>query len=290
VRSLQWVSLSGTLVALLVGSMLVRGATPAPTAESVEMFQAMKAGDIDVKLFLKDSTGGTVTITNKSKKPLTIKLPEAFAGVPIQAQFGGGMMGGGMGMGGMGGGMMGGGMGGMNQGFGGGMMGGGMGGGMMGGRGGMMGGGMGGGFFNVAPEKAGKLKVVGVCLDHGKKDPNPRVVYDVKPIEVLAKDPQLIEVVKMIARGEVRQHAGQAAAWHLANGLTWEQLAAKIGAKHLNGSTEPYFTREDLASAMRMEGEANRRADQLPPKSSPGESVSQLSSAQASTATASAAR
>jgi hypothetical protein len=251
------------------------------------MFDAMKAGDIDVKLFLKDSTGGTVTITNKTKKPLTIKLPEAFAGVPVQAQFGGGMMGGGMGgMGGMGGGM--GGMGGMNQGFGGGMMGGGMGG-MMGGRGMGMGGmGMGGGgFFNVAPEKAGKLKVVGVCLDHGKKDPNPRVTYNVKPIETLANDPQLIEVVKMIGRGEVQQHAGQAAAWHLANGLSWEKLAAKIGAKHLNGTTEPYFTRDELQVAMRIEGEASRRADQLPAKSSLAGGTSQVSAARSATEAAS---
>ncbi|HEX5105123.1 MAG TPA: hypothetical protein VFV87_14990, partial [Pirellulaceae bacterium] len=127
---------------LCVGSILsvgtlanavVRAKSPSPDAEPVELFAAIESGEIDVKLFLKDSTGGTVTIANNTKKPLTIKLPEAFAGVPVQAQFGGGMMGGGM-MGGMNGGMMGGGMGGMNQGFGGGMMGGGM---------GMMGGGMG---------------------------------------------------------------------------------------------------------------------------------------------------
>jgi hypothetical protein len=250
-----------------------REAAPA-TASQVDLFTAMNSGDIDVRLFLKDSTGGTITIANKTNKPLTIKLPDAFAGVPVQAQFGGGgMMGGGMMGGGMGGGM--GGMGGM-QGFGGGMMGGGMGG-MMGGMGGRgMGGGMGGGFFNVPAEKVGKLKVVGVCLEHGKKDPNPRVVYQVKPIETLAKDPQLVEVVKMIARGEIRQHAGQAVAWHVANGLSWQELAAKVGAKHLNGSTEPYFTREELELAFRAEREAARRADEFPPKSS-GESANQPS-------------
>ena len=92
-----------------------------PAAETVEFFAAMKAGDIEVKLIMKDSTEGTVAIKNNTKKPLSIKLPEVFATVPVAAQFGGGGMGGGgMGGGGMGGGGMGGGG---NQG-GGGMMGG----------------------------------------------------------------------------------------------------------------------------------------------------------------------
>ena len=61
----------------------------------VEMFSAMKSGEIEVKLIVKDSTTGSVLIKNKSGKPLSIKLPEAFAGVPVAAQFGG-MGGGGM--------------------------------------------------------------------------------------------------------------------------------------------------------------------------------------------------
>lgn len=234
-------------------------------AETVEMFSAMKSGDIEVKLIMKDSTTGTVSIKNMTKKPLTIKLPEAFATVPVAAQFGGGGGGGrrggggGMGGGGMGGGGMGGG-GGQNQGGGGGMMGGGgMGGGGMGGGG--MGGG-GGGLFNVAPERAGKLKVINVCLEHGKKDPNPRVAYEIVPIESFTKNPQVIETVKMLARGEIDQHSAQAAAWHLANGMTWEELANKVGVKHLDGSKEPYFTREQLLVAHKIAGEAVRRAEE----------------------------
>jgi hypothetical protein len=246
-------------------------------AETVEFFSAMKSGDIEVKLIMKDSTAGTVSIKNNTKRPLTIKLPDAFATVPVAAQFGGaggGRRGGGAGgMGGMGGGM--GGMGGGNQGGGGGMggMGGGMGGmgGGMGGMGGGMGGG--GGLFNVAPEKAGKLKVINVCLEHGKKDPNPRVAYEIKPIESFNKDPKVIELVKMLARGELDQHSAQAAAWHLANGLTWEELANKVGVKHLNGSTEPYFTEEQLLAAHKIAGEAVRRAEENKSKS-PGKESS----------------
>ena len=82
--------------------------------KTVELFAAMEAGDIDVKLIPKDSKQSTVLIENKLDMPLRIKLPDAFAGVHVLGQMGGmGGMGGGMG--GMGGGMggMGGGMGGM---------------------------------------------------------------------------------------------------------------------------------------------------------------------------------
>jgi hypothetical protein len=227
-----------------------------PTGELIGLFEGMESGDIEVKVIAKDSTEGTVMIKNKSGKPLTIKLPEALAAVPVMAQFGGGgMMGGGMGNIG---GNMGGGMGG-NQGMGGGMMGGmgGMGMGM--GGGGMMGGG--GGFFNVAADKVVKGKIATVCLDHGKKDPNPRVAYKLIPVESYAKNAQVAELLKMMVRGEIDQHSAQAAAWHLQNGLTWDELASKIGAKHLNGSVEAYFTPEQLQRALAASKVAEQRAE-----------------------------
>ena len=79
-----------------------------PAVKTVELFAAMESGEIDVKLIPKNSKQATVLIENKGDQPLRIKLPDAFAGVPVLAQMGmGGMggMGGGMGMGGMGGGM-----------------------------------------------------------------------------------------------------------------------------------------------------------------------------------------
>jgi hypothetical protein len=261
------VSLSrGFVVVAMIAALpfVVLAASPSsrkverPTGEIVGLFEGIESGDIEVKLFPKDSTEGTVTIKNKSGKPLTIAVPEALAGVPVAAQFGGGgMMGGGMG----GGGMMGGGMGGMGgmQGMGGGMMGGGMMGGGMGG-GGMMGGG-GGGFFNVAPDKVLKTKVTAVCLDHGKKDPNPRVTYKLIPIEAYAKNAEVAELMKMLVRGEIDQHSAQAAAWHLQNGLSWEELARKVGAKHLNGSVEPYFTTDQLQLALAATNAAVQRAE-----------------------------
>jgi hypothetical protein len=231
-----------------------------PPAKTVDLFEGMESGEISAVMFLKDSTEGTMTIANKSDKPLTIKLPEALAGVPVLAQRRGGAGGAG-GIGGAGGGN--GGMGGGMQGMGGGMMGGGMMGGM-GGRGGM---GM-GGMFNIAPDKVQKIKIAAVCLDHGRPDPNPRVPYQPIPIASYAKNPVIAELIKMMCRGQLDQHAAQAAAWHIQNGLTWEQLAQKIGIKHIDGRKEPYFTPDQLQRAFA----ATRRAQELIDKAAPEKS------------------
>jgi hypothetical protein len=223
---------------------------------AVDLFQAMEAGDLEVKLIPKDSTQSTVLIENKSDRPLRIRLPEAFAGVPVLAQdFGNDR--GGLGRGG--------GNNNSNQSFGGGM--GGMGG---------MGMGMGGmgGMFNVAPAAVRKLKVKTVCLEHGKPDPNPRIPYALKPLESVTQDGKVIELCKMLGRNEIDQHAAQAAAWHLTDGLTWPQLLAKIKVRHLNGATETYFTRRDLNRAMLVVQEAGRRSEEQSGSKSPVETSS----------------
>ncbi len=254
-RSVWWLRLSVAAAVVSIPAILLAAGRAAKTSnsaavESVEMFSAIEQGQIVVKLIPKDSTQSRVMIENKTKKPLTVKLPDAFAGVPVLAQIGG------MGGGGMGGGRTGGGGGG-NQGIGGGM-GGGMGGGGMGG-GGMGGGGM--GMFNVPPEKVAQFKVATVCLDHGKREPRPNVPYQIKPIEQYTDKSAVRELVQLLGTGGVSQRAAQAAAWHLNNDMSWEQLAAKR-IRHANGTSEPYFTAEELRTAMQAAGVATNLAEQ----------------------------
>lgn len=246
------VAIAGALAAstLLAGQ---RGERKPPASRAVEMFQAIEQEEIDVKLIPKSSKGGNVLIENKTKQPLAIKLPEAFAGV--LAQFGGGGLGGGVG-GDFGGGGLGGGTGG-GQALGGGFGGGGLGGGGFGG----VGGGGGGGFFNIAPEKVGKIEVTTVCLEHGKPEPDPRMPYTIVPIETYTDKPEVIELCKLLGTGRIDQMSAQAAAWHFANGMSWQELARKIGRRHLNGSTEPYFSLAQLAFGRRIAAEITRRVE-----------------------------
>jgi len=217
-------------------------------AQQVEMFAAMKSGELDVKFIPKNDREANVLLKNNTKRPLSVKLPDAFAGVPALGQAaGGGRRGGGGG----------------NQGGGGGM-------------GGMGGGGM----FNIPPEQVKQLKVDIVCLEHGKKDPRPKVPYEIRPIESFTTKPGVAELCAMLGRGEIDQRAAQVAAWHLNSDLSWEQLASKR-IEHLDGTSEPYFTPIELAQGAAIAETAQKQAAQSKPKAksadsaaaSPGESA-----------------
>jgi len=271
-----WAPSLGCAVALMLLPTVVpaaagRGKAPKPGQynpddKTVELFQAIKDGQIDVKLIPKDSTECGVLIENKTRQPLNVKLPEAFAGVPVLAQVGGaGINPGGLGVGGnnrnrnnnSG-----------NQGFGGGM------GGMGMGMGGMGMGGMGmfnvppeqvgqnaPAMFNVPPEKVGKLKVDTVCLEHGKAEPRAAMKYEIKPIDQFTDKKEVYELCRMLGTGRINQRAAQAAAWHLNNNMNWQELAAKR-LKYANGTSRPYFSPQELQTGMQLAGAAAKLAQQ----------------------------
>jgi hypothetical protein len=43
--------------------------------------------------------------------------------------------------------------------------------------------------------------------------------------------------------------------------MSWQELANKVGKKHLDGSTEPYFSQSQLEVALRATREASHRAE-----------------------------
>jgi len=223
-------------------------------AEKVELFAAIAQQQIDVKFIPKNSTQANVLIENKTNKPLSIQLPAAFAAVPVLGQaaapggagtrttssqpqpMGGGF--GGMGMGGMG-------MGGMG----------------------------GGGFFNIAPERAAQLQVPGVCLDHGKAEPRPAIRYEIKPLETVTTREGVRETLAMLAEGRVNQRVAQIVAWHLVNGMSFEELAAKR-LQFADGTSRPYFSPAEINAAMMTAAVAVKAAQEGQKATpSPGESA-----------------
>lgn len=230
-------------------------AASAATA-AVDLFRAMDDDQVDVKFIARSDHDARILITNKTKQPINLQLPEAFAGVPVLAQFGGG----GGGLGGRGGG--GGGLGGGGLGGGGGQqsVGGGLGGGGLGGGG--LGGGGGGGFFSIPPEQTAKLNVPVVCLDHGLRDPSSSKPYKIVPASEHLDRPAVIELLKAFGRGELQHDAAQAAAWHLNNDLSFDELAAKRTGTRRSLSRAPYFSADEIHAAMTYAGEAIRLAEQ----------------------------
>src|SRR5260221_1710305 len=183
----------------------------AAATETVEMFRAMDSKDIEVKVIPKDEKELRVFFRNNTNKPLNVRLPDVCASVQILHQALGGV-----------GARPGGAPGGANQATGGGF--GGAGGGGLGGGGGAGGG---GGLFNIAAERVVKFNVATVCLEHGKKEPRAGIPYEIRPIESVTSNPEVIELLSEFGNKRLSQRATQAAAWHMANGLSWDQLANK---------------------------------------------------------------
>lgn len=208
-----------------------KAAAPAP----VGMFEAMKAGHVEVQYIpLDESRQAKLLFKNKTKEPLSLKLPANFGAAPIAAQIGG---------------LGGGGLNGnnnnnnnQNQQIGGGIGGGG---------GQFGGGGQQGGLFNIAPEKVGELVVPTVCLEHGKAEPSKYVTYEVKPLEECTTKPGVAEAIALLVEGKTNQKVAQAAVWHLANGLTWEQLAAKK-VNRVGRADTPYYEAAELNAAVEL--------------------------------------
>lgn len=214
-----------------------------PSDETVDLFEGVEAGKIAVRFIPKDSTQGRIFIKNKSGKPLNVRLPGPFAAVPVLAQ---------MGMGGMG---MGAGNGGGGQGMGG------------------MGG---GGMFNVPADKEANFKVPCVCLEHGKPEPRPQMSYSMAKIESFTTKPGVPELLTELGDNRVSQRAVQAAAWHLNNGMTWDQLAGKQ-IERADGSRYSYFSPAEVQTGMALAERAvaaaeNRKTE--PKQPSPGETAS----------------
>ena len=222
-----------------------------PEAARIGLFEGIEEEVLSAQMIAKDEFGGNILIENLTDEPLTVELPEALVGVQVLPQgFGGDDFGGG-GFGDDGGG----GGGGQNQSVGGG------GGGQFGGGGGQFGGGGGGGFFSIPAERVVRMPYNSVCLEHGKTDPHPRVQYRLVPVEEYTDNVQLQEVIKLVASGRLDQQSAQAAAWHIANDMTWQQLAAKR-YNRIGAPDTPFFSRAQLVSAQEIVAAAQVRAEE----------------------------
>jgi hypothetical protein len=141
----------------------------------------------------------------------------------------------------------------------------------------------GGGMFNVDSEKVRRIEVTIVCLQHGKPDPTAKMEYKIIPLRMVTNNYQIIELCRMIGTGEVPQNAGQAAAWHLTDGLSWQELAQKDRFySQLTGARQKYFSGRELQFAYRIVAEAANRGkrlqklESLRKQASPGDKQNEL--------------
>ncbi|MGI8979616.1 MAG: hypothetical protein ACR2FY_10345 [Pirellulaceae bacterium] len=266
----MFVSLSGRALACALGLVIgfgsllpataKEGTSPSAEPAVLDLFAGIEDGKIEAIVIPRDSKRVTLQLKNNSELPVTIRLPEAFAAVPVQAQVAGG-------------GLFGGGNGGIGFGQGAGNQAGGQGGGQGLGMGGGQNGGQNGGFnaggkrrdrggagpgiFNVPAGKVIKVKLTSVCLEYGKPEPSARNEYVVRPIETLCDKPEVVSILRSLSTGEVSQEVAQLAAWNVANEVSFEQIAS---LKSKLGLQQPVYSQSAIAAATKLVDVVNAEA------------------------------
>jgi hypothetical protein len=250
----------GVLTAAQGDEGVARLGKPDPKCETVELFSAIESGKIEARLIPRDAKHCRVLVENKTDQPLNVQFPAAFAGVPVMAQFlppnpangqqppqnspqtqqiGGPFpnpqlnpL--------------------MNQGN-------------QGNQGPMFNPRGNGPVFNVSPEKIGEMRLTTVCLDHGKPEPKAKIAYQLKPIDEVTDKPGVRELCCLMGRSDINHQSAQAAAWHLNNAKTWDELRDMKTSSLV--PVTPMFTREELEAGKKLSEEALRLAKE-PEKSS----------------------
>jgi hypothetical protein len=242
-------------------------------ARQTELFRAMEQGSIEVRLVAQDSTGGHLFLKNTSPEPLTVKMPESFVGVPIHAQaFFGQPFGNPGGNNGNAASQMssnttgpqavGGGTSAQNanQGsnvnnpFGNGSP-------------------FGPSFFSIPAGKTLRIPYRSVCLNHGLQDPGPRAHYTIVPTESYTDDPVLQTLIDRVGSTGVDQHVAQAAAWNIANGMSWKQLRTKWKGPIANVGGR-YFSSAEITAAEELVARVQASVANPPRETHRGRTVS----------------
>lgn len=236
-----------------------------PEARVVDMFDGEKEGQLGLRMVAQSPKSGLVFVTNRSPESLTVAVPKAVVGIHILPQFGQGQ-----GLGNQNGFGQGNGLG-NNQAGGGGGLGQDTGGtlGPMGNNQGFLGqnganglNSAGSGFFSILPGKTVQLQLRSVCLSYGRPDPMPAMKYKLVRVEDQVSNPALQELLAGINERSDRD-AVQAAAWHLANGLSWEQIA-NLSNQRLPGVFTPMFTAGEIRKGRTLVETAKEVAEARP--------------------------
>lgn len=280
--SLSRIAKLGSLAASCVMCLTLMGAsrgaitkpTLNPDAPVVELFEGIDKDQFEARLVASNAHEGKIFITNKTDKPLTVAVPKGLVGVQIlaQNQFGNPFNQIGQGNG-LNNGQMNGmqGQNGTAQTVGGnaGLMG------QNGPQNGLQNGNNGfnpgmnqfpgaGIMFSIPPEKTVQLGFNSVCLNYGLREPHAGMKYKLAKAETVTTDPVLLQLLEDYSPRTARA-AQQAAAWHLANGLTWDQIA-QLADQKIPGDLVPLFTAQQIQAAKVLVEKSEKSAVDRPKK------------------------
>lgn len=228
-----------------------------PEAPVVDLFDGIEQGTFDVRVAAKNEYSVNVYITNTAETPQTVKLPKSALGVHVLKQqfpFPSGLPGNGLPLGNNGP------LSGLDD--------------LALGPGQTIGGnflpsfmadpipsfpgsGYGTGFFSVPPGETVQIPMNSVCLEHGKPAPMPRMTYVLRRVEDKYDDDALQRLLENYDPQKTDRKVMQAAAWHLAGGMSWNTLAAKR-VRRIGQRPQRYVTRRQWQAARALAAEAEQ--------------------------------
>ena len=114
--------------------------------------------------------------------------------------------------------------------------------------------------MNVPAEGVGKLQITTVCLEHGKSEPVRRYLPDQadRPGDGKEGSPRTLQNARL---PETAPGVAQAAAWHLGNDMSWQELAAKE-LRFATGVRRPYFSPMEIQAAIQAATVAAKAAEE----------------------------
>ena len=214
---------AGLIISTLVGARAAPITRLSYDADApvVELFEGIDQGLFEVRVVMNDEYRGRVFVHNTSDQPQTEEVPKAVVGIHVLKQIGGPFSTGQAGP--------------LNQPF---------------GQNNTAYGpaqaaagqlspsgsqsptfnsfnGPGPSFFTIPPEKTVQLQMSSVCIDHGKPAPIPRMSYLLRRLDQHTANRALVKLIENADRQKTDRLALQAAAWHLANRMSWDDLTRK---------------------------------------------------------------
>ena len=275
-RTLVW-GLSGGLLLCATGVIhagnIVKKLTLDKSAPIVELFDGIEAKQFQAKMLVSSPNDAVVSIKNLTDAPLTVALPKAAVAMPVMPQLalpgnvnGGNQFNNNPNNAGANNGRPNQAVGGQfqpagNQQF------------PNPGANGNQPAGL--NMFSIPPEAIVQLEMRTVCLDYGVADPDVGVKYELQKLETAIADPVLRQLFEDYSP-RVDQDVMQAAVWHLASGLSWQQIA-NLPADNSPLAGVPRFpdavlksAREQveqskLAATKRIKDPASPVREQIPP-------------------------
>ncbi|MCE9605741.1 MAG: hypothetical protein K8U03_12675 [Planctomycetia bacterium] len=222
-------------------------AAPPEATNAGCLFEAIEQGNVEVRVVARDANHLRVFIKNATQQPISVKLPDVLAARPVLAQQGF-----------------------FNQ-----------------GQGPIFGnnpnrngqqasqavagptnGTARANIFNIPPESVREFRVDTVCLEHGKPDPRSAVPYELAKLEDVCREPAVESLLVRYGQEELDREVVQAAAWNLANGMTWNELE-KMSVPVAVNATKPQYSTQQLLLARRL-SEAALKQTAAAEKAKPG--------------------